>query len=180
MEHSRYKDNTRPARNAIDPIRSIGRSNSDMLGCGMMAVEASIFLYFINYIKKCKSLFRNHTSLGLLLLCMKNRSKTDIIGHILEAVNSGAAYYDNNNNRLTKSKIMYNVFLSYTQLQEYLSALLEKGLIEQFQNELQQGKENKEKEKEKQRSSSNYYYRITEKGRRFLQIYRELSEMMIV
>jgi predicted transcriptional regulator len=58
-------------------------------------------------------------------------------------------------------------------LKEYLLLLLEKGLIEEYQKELQE-----EKEKEKQRSS--YYYRITDNGRRFLQIYRDLSEMIMI
>ena len=62
---------------------------------------------------------------------------------------------------------MYSVFLSYAPLQEYLSILLEKGLIEEYQKEL----EEKEKEKEKQqRSSYYYYYKVTDKGRRFLLI----------
>jgi len=76
---------------------------------------------------------------------------------------------------------MYTVFLSYHQLQEYLSLLLEKGLIEQCQKRLQEeGKEDKDKDKDKgMQRSSNYYYRITDKGRRFLQIYRDLSEMII-
>src|SRR5215217_1054892 len=94
-----------------------------------------------------------------VITVMKYRRKTDIIGHILEVVNS------HGDNGLTKTKIMYNVFLSFAQLKEYLSVLLEKGLIEEYQ-----------KEKEKQRSS--YYYRITHKGRRFLEIYRDLSEMI--
>jgi predicted transcriptional regulator len=103
---------------------------------------------------------------------MKYRSKTDIIGSILEAVNSRGR-----DTGLTKSKIMYSVFLSYFQLQENLLVLVEKGLIEKYQKELkEEGKENKEKEKQR---SSNYYYRITNKGRHFLQIYRDLSEMMI-
>ena len=97
-----------------------------------------------------------------VITIMKYRSKTDIIGHILEVVNS------HGDNGLTKTKIMYNVFLSFAQLKEYLSVLLEKGLIEEYQKE--------QEEKEKQRSS--YYYRITYKGRRFLEIYRDLSEMI--
>jgi predicted transcriptional regulator len=59
---------------------------------------------------------------------------------------------------------MYSVFLSYAPLQEYLSILLEKGLIEEYQKELE------EKEKEKQQRSSYYYYKVTDKGRRFLLI----------
>jgi predicted transcriptional regulator len=46
---------------------------------------------------------------------------------------------------------MYNVFLSYTQLQEYLSVLVEKGLIEECQKQVQE----KEDDKGKQRPS--YY-----------------------
>jgi predicted transcriptional regulator len=54
---------------------------------------------------------------------LKYRSKTDIIGRILEAANSAA----NDNNGLNKTKIMYTVFLSYAQLQENLLVLVEKG-----------------------------------------------------
>jgi len=99
---------------------------------------------------------------------MKYRSKTDIIGRILEAVNSRGR-----DTGLTKTKIMYTVFLYYAQLQGYLSDLVEKGLIEQIQKNAARRK----KDKGKQRSSN--YYIITDKGRRFLQIYRDLSEMMI-
>ena len=95
---------------------------------------------------------------------MKYRSKTDIIGNILEAlVNSRGC-----DTGLTKSKIMYSVFLSYAQLQGYLSDLVQKGLLEQYQKELQGEK----KYKGNQQPSNNYYYRITDKGRHFLQIYR--------
>jgi predicted transcriptional regulator len=121
----------------------------------------------------CKTLFRNHVSSDYYY-CMKYRSKIDIIGHILEAVDD---VDDDNNSGLTKTKIMYTVFLSYAQLQGYLSDLVEKGLIEEYQKQLQEGKENKEKEKQQQ--SSNHYYIITDKGRRFLQIYRDLSKMII-
>jgi len=71
---------------------------------------------------------------------MKYRSKTDIIGSILEAVKSA----DNDNNALSKSKIMYTVFLSYAQLQENLLVLVENGLKEKYQKGLEEA-ENKEK-----------------------------------
>ena len=100
--------------------------------------------------------------------CMKYRSKIDVIGRILEAVNS----VDDYNNGLTMIKIRDTAFLSLAQSQRYLSALLEKGLIEKYLKQLEE--ENKEKQ-----GFSDYYYRITDKGRRFLQIYRDLSEMMI-
>jgi predicted transcriptional regulator len=51
---------------------------------------------------------------------MKYRSRSDIIGLILEAANGGA----------TKTKIMYKAFLSFAQLREYLSMIAEQGLIE--------------------------------------------------
>jgi predicted transcriptional regulator len=70
---------------------------------------------------------------------------------------------------------MYTVFLSYAQLQENLSVLVENGLIEKYQKELkEEGKENKENQR------ASYYYRITDKGRRFLQIYRDLNEMIMI
>ena len=51
---------------------------------------------------------------------MKYRSRTEIVSMILEAANGGA----------TKTKIMYKAFLSYAQLKEYLSMLIENNLIE--------------------------------------------------
>jgi DNA-binding PadR family transcriptional regulator len=70
---------------------------------------------------------------------------------------------------------MYTVFLSYAQLQENLLVLVENGSIEKYQKGLkEEGKENKENQR------SSYYYRITDKGRRFLQIYRELNEMIMI
>ena len=50
---------------------------------------------------------------------MKNRSRTEIVSMILEAANGGT----------TKTKMMYNAFLSYNQLREYLSVLIENNLI---------------------------------------------------
>ncbi|TLX89156.1 MAG: hypothetical protein E6K94_10950, partial [Thaumarchaeota archaeon] len=51
---------------------------------------------------------------------MKYRSRTEIVSMILEAANGGA----------TKTRIMYKAFLSYAQLKEYLSVLIENNLIE--------------------------------------------------
>jgi predicted transcriptional regulator len=46
---------------------------------------------------------------------MKYRNRTEIVGNILDAANGGA----------TKTKIMYKAFLSYNQLKEYFSILIE-------------------------------------------------------
>ena len=51
---------------------------------------------------------------------MKYRSRTEIVSMILDTANGGA----------TKTKMMYNAFLSYNQLKEYLSVLIENNLIE--------------------------------------------------
>ena len=45
---------------------------------------------------------------------MGNRSRTEIVSMILETANGGA----------TKTKIMYNAYLSYNQLKEYISILI--------------------------------------------------------
>jgi len=49
---------------------------------------------------------------------MGNRSRTEIVGNILDAANGGTS----------KTKIMYTAFLSYGQLKEYLSILIENNL----------------------------------------------------
>jgi predicted transcriptional regulator len=79
---------------------------------------------------------------------MKYRSRTDIVSQILEAANGGA----------TKTKIMYKAYLSYAQLKEYLSVLVENGLLE-FEKGTQS-------------------YKTTEKGLRFMRTYNEIGEMV--
>jgi predicted transcriptional regulator len=81
---------------------------------------------------------------------MKYRSRTDIVALILEAANGGA----------TKTKIMYKAFLSYAQLKEYLTVLLEKDVLE-YDDETQ-------------------LFRTTEKGLRLLQMYNQFDEMMSI
>ena len=52
---------------------------------------------------------------------MKNRSRSDIIGAILEAANGGGA---------TKTIIMYKAMLSHEYMKDYLLSLVEDDLIE--------------------------------------------------
>ena len=80
---------------------------------------------------------------------MKYRSRTEIVGLILEAANGGGA---------TKTKIMYKAFLSFAQLREYLTMLQDNGLIE-----FEGGKQT---------------YRTTEKGMRLLHIYNKMYELV--
>jgi predicted transcriptional regulator len=81
---------------------------------------------------------------------MKYRSRTDIIGLILDAANGGGA---------TKTKLMYKAFLSFGQLKEYLSMLLENGLIEREGTQL---------------------FKTTEKGIHVLQVYNQFGELMSI
>jgi predicted transcriptional regulator len=76
---------------------------------------------------------------------MKYRSRTEIVSNILIAANGGA----------TKTKIMYKAFLSYAQLKEYLTVLLQNGLLE-YEDE----------------STS---FKTTSKGIKFLAIYDQLD-----
>ncbi|MGH9913432.1 MAG: winged helix-turn-helix domain-containing protein [Nitrososphaeraceae archaeon] len=79
---------------------------------------------------------------------MKYRSRTEIVGLILEAANGG---------RATKTRIMYKAFLSFAQLREYLTTLQDNGLIE-YEGGMQT-------------------YRTTEKGMRLLDIYEKMHEL---
>jgi predicted transcriptional regulator len=77
---------------------------------------------------------------------MKNRSRTEIISLILEAAKEGAS----------RTKILYKAMLSYTQARDYLTALLEAGLVEKVDNT----------------------FKTTEKGIQFLQINEPLQKML--
>jgi predicted transcriptional regulator len=83
-------------------------------------------------------------------IVMKYRSRTDIVALILEAANGGA----------TKTRIMYKAFLSYAQLKEYLTVLLQNEVLE-----YDEGRQN---------------FRTTEKGLRLLQMYSQFDEMMSI
>jgi predicted transcriptional regulator len=79
---------------------------------------------------------------------MGNRSRTEIVAMILNAANGGE----------TKTKIMYFAFLSYNQVKEYLSILIENNLIEYLEGT------NK--------------FRTTEKGLNYLKMHTEIGELL--
>jgi predicted transcriptional regulator len=79
---------------------------------------------------------------------MKYRGRTEIVGNILEAANG----------RATKTKIMYTAFLSYNQLKEYLTFLIENNLIECLEG--------------------TQTYKTTEKGLNFLKMHNEIGELL--
>ena len=82
---------------------------------------------------------------------MKHRSRLEIIAEILETAKTSKAI---------QAKIMHRVYLSYPQLKEYLSLLLENALIEYKQLER--------------------VYIITPRGLRFLEIYKELNDVVVM
>ena len=79
---------------------------------------------------------------------MGNRSRTEIVGNILDA----------SNGRASKTKIMYTAFLSYNQLKEYLSVLIENNLIEYL--------------------DGTKTFKTTEKGLNFLKTHNEIGELL--
>lgn len=79
---------------------------------------------------------------------MKHRSETERIALILEAIKCNS-----NRGGESQTRIMYKAYLSHSQLKEYLSVLLEKGLIE-YQKE-------------------DRLYTITQRGIHFIQIYNQ-------
>jgi predicted transcriptional regulator len=81
---------------------------------------------------------------------MKYRDKFEIIVSILESANTIGG--------VKKTKLMYEAFLSYSQLNEYLSLLVENGLIEIIRRT----------------------YKTTEKGLAFLHIYNQIRQLIAV
>ncbi len=80
---------------------------------------------------------------------MKYRSRTEIVCNILDAANGGG---------IIKTKIMYTAFLSYNQLNEYLSILIENNLIEYL--------------------DGTKTFKITEKGLNYVKTYNEIGELL--
>ena len=81
---------------------------------------------------------------------MKYRSRTDIIAMILQAAINGA----------TKTRIMYGAYLSYAQVKEYLSFLMEKDLIRY--------------------EEGSAIYKLTQKGVQLLRVYEDISDMITI
>jgi predicted transcriptional regulator len=79
---------------------------------------------------------------------MKYRSRTEIVSNILDAANGGT----------TKTKIMYKAFISYNQLKEYLSVLVENNLLEYL--------------------DGIHQFKTTEKGLNFLKMHNEIGELL--
>lgn len=79
---------------------------------------------------------------------MKYRSRTEIVAQMLSAAVKPA----------TETKIMYDAFLSFTQVKEYLKVLVDNELLDH--------------------DDKNDVYRTADKGRRFLHIYSNIDEFV--
>ncbi len=81
----------------------------------------------------------------------KYRSRTEIIHDILETLRSS-------DNGVGKTKIMYSAFLSYPQVNEYMTMLIGNGLIHH--------------------DLGNQKFSIMKKGLSFLQLYDQMSDLI--
>ncbi len=88
---------------------------------------------------------------------MTNRSRTEIVVQILDIANTSSGGYDGDGG-VIQTKIMYRALLSYAQLKEYLKVLTESDLLSY--------------------DSANSKFKTTEKGRRFLEIYNKMGNVM--
>ena len=79
---------------------------------------------------------------------MNYRSRTEIVAMILDAANGGT----------TKTKIMYKVMLTYNQLKNYLSIMIENNLIEYL--------------------DGTHTFKTTENGLILLKIHDEMAELL--
>jgi predicted transcriptional regulator len=80
---------------------------------------------------------------------LKTRSRTEIVDLILQAVEAQP---------ITRSKVMYEVMLSFKMTTDYISLLTEQGLLSYVKQDKK--------------------YAITDKGRQFLALYNETDKLL--
>jgi predicted transcriptional regulator len=88
------------------------------------------------------------------------RARNEIIAQMLRII------MDNNSEGASRTSIMYKSYLSHAQLKEYLSLLIENGLIEELHRQI------------KSSSNERFVYNITDKGLRFFQICHEIESLI--
>ncbi len=84
-------------------------------------------------------------------MTLRYRSRTEIISQILEVANGAVD--------VTKTRLMYRVFLSQSQLKEYIKLLTENALLRY--------------------DSVSRTYKTTQKGLKFLHLHNEIDELMM-
>ncbi len=90
---------------------------------------------------------------------MINISRTEIVVQILEIANTSSGDYDvDDDDGVMQTKIFHNTPLTSAQLKGYLKVLIERDLLS-F-------------------SSACHRFKTTQKGRRFLEIYNKMGNVM--
>lgn len=95
---------------------------------------------------------------------MSNRSRIYILSRILETADSNregngdSRRNDGEDGGVTRTKLIYQVFLSSTQLKRYLTVLTENNLLSH--------------------DSASYRFRTTEKGRKFLELCDKVNNLI--
>src|SRR5919106_1901388 len=88
------------------------------------------------------------------------RGRHEIVTQMLRTASN------NGSEGVSKTLIMYKSFLSYAQLKEYLSFLVENGLLEEFPQQVRSSQNKKS------------IYKITQKGLRLLHICNEIGSLV--
>lgn len=83
-------------------------------------------------------------------MAQRNRTSTDIVAQILNTANYSGS--------ITKSKIMYKAHISFTQLKEYTSVMVESDLLKYDENK--------------------QAYGVTDRGLRFLKVYEHINKLI--
>jgi predicted transcriptional regulator len=87
------------------------------------------------------------------MLVYAYRDRTELVASVLEVINGRS---------LNASQIMYRSFLSYAQMKQYVSILIDAGLIRTYQEE-----------------NRRRTYRITDKGLMYLHLHNQLDELLL-
>jgi predicted transcriptional regulator len=88
-----------------------------------------------------------------------DRSRSEIASQILEIAKHGSEYSSSNGEGgATKTKMMYNTYLSHDQLKEFITVLIESDLLSY--------------------DSTIHKFKTTEKGITFLQAYKQIDHML--
>ena len=95
-----------------------------------------------------------------MLKDMTVRSTTEVVLDILEIADRGSfeGHYDDHTDGVMQTEIIYKAHLGYKQLKGYLRVLTENDLLS-F-------------------DSATRKFKITQKGRRFVQIYNKMSDLV--
>jgi predicted transcriptional regulator len=89
----------------------------------------------------------------------EDRSRSEIASQILETAKHDNGYSSSNGQGgATKTRMMYNTFLSHDQLKEFITVLIESDLLSY--------------------DSTIHKFKTTEKGITFLQAYKQIDHML--